>query len=89
MGRLPTFEIGTWHDRVGTPARCTVQAPHWPMPQPYLVPTRPIVSRKTQSNGVSGSTSTSWDCPFTERATMLILSRAVADAPVFLRIRPS
>src|SRR6185437_13754752 len=73
----PTAAIGTWQDRVGTPPRCTVQAPHWPMPQPYLVPMSPIVSRSTQSSGVSGSTSTSWDCPFTETATMLILTRGL------------
>ena len=38
---------GTWHDRVATPSICTVQAPHWAMPQPYLVPVRPSVSRNT------------------------------------------
>jgi hypothetical protein len=35
------------------------------MPQPNLVPVKPRLSRKTQSTGVSGNTSTEWDCPFT------------------------
>ena len=52
---MPT---GTWQERVATPLMCTVQAPHWAMPQPYLVPVKPIVSRMTQSSGVSDSTST-------------------------------
>ena len=34
-------------------------------PQPYLVPVSPMASRSTHSNGVSGSTSTRWVCPFT------------------------
>ena len=46
--------------RSASPARpsCTVQAPHCAMPQPYLVPVMPSVSRSTHSSGVSGSTST-------------------------------
>jgi hypothetical protein len=37
------------------------------MPQPYFVPVSPISSRKTQSNGVSGSMSKEWDTPLMER----------------------
>jgi hypothetical protein len=48
----PTVDTGFMPARVGTPLRCTVQAP-----QPNLVPTRPSVSRSTQSSGVSGVTS--------------------------------
>ena len=32
---------GSEHERVGAPFRCTVHAPHWPIPQPYFVPTSP------------------------------------------------
>ena len=39
----PTAFTGTWQERVATPSICTVQAPHWAMPQPYLVPVRPSV----------------------------------------------
>src|SRR5690606_27725202 len=35
------------------------------MPQPYFVPVNPICSRRTQSSGVSGSTSTSNCFPLT------------------------
>jgi hypothetical protein len=45
-------------ERTGRLPISTVQAPHCWMPQPYLVPVRPTVSRIAQSNGVSSSTST-------------------------------
>ena len=51
----PTAFTGTWQERVATPSICTVQAPHWAMPQPYLVPVRPSCSRSTHSSGVRGS----------------------------------
>ena len=63
-GRRPPT-TGVEHERSGSPSTCTVQAPHWAMPQPYLVPVRPRSSRRTQSSGVSGSTSTSRRWPFT------------------------
>ena len=44
---------------------CIVQALHWAMPQPNLVPVRPSVSRRTHISGVSGSTSTVCCWPFT------------------------
>src|SRR5262249_627888 len=57
--RLPTAaDAGSWHAFVACPSTWTVQAPQRAMPHPYLVPVSPILSRKTQSSGVSGSTST-------------------------------
>jgi hypothetical protein len=44
--------MGSWQERTGSPFRCTVQAPHWAMPQPNLVPVMPSVSRSTQRRGV-------------------------------------
>jgi hypothetical protein len=35
------------------PSTITVQAPHSPVPQPYLVPVRLAASRKAHSSGVS------------------------------------
>src|SRR5947208_2112576 len=35
------------------------------MPHPNLVPVKPMLSRSTQSSGVSESTSTVWTRPFT------------------------
>src|SRR6266481_2611754 len=66
----PTALTGIEQDLVATPSMWTVQAPHWAMPQPYLVPVRPSVSRNTHSSGVSGSTSTCCVCP-------LMMSRSI------------
>src|SRR5450432_3614374 len=57
--------IGAWHERIAWPFRCTVQAPHWAMPQPYLVPVISSSSRSTQSSGVSGAASTATTLPLT------------------------
>src|SRR5258708_19409802 len=64
---------GNEQDLVATPSTWTVQAPHWAMPQPNLVPVSPSVSRRTQSNGVSGSTSTSCVCPLIVRRDIILL----------------
>jgi len=51
---LPTAALtGTTQERIGAPSICTVQAPHCAMPQPYLVPVRPICSRIAHSSGVA------------------------------------
>src|SRR5438105_2140853 len=42
-------------ERVGTPSTNTVQAPHWPSPQPYLAPVKSRSSRNTLSSGLSAS----------------------------------
>src|SRR5512143_3303615 len=68
---LPTAaDAAVRHARVATPSRCTVQAPHCPRPQPNFVPVKPSVSRSTQSNGISGLTSTSRRVPLTSREIM-------------------
>ena len=70
---LPTASLtGTPQERIATPSICTVQAPHCAMPQPYLVPVRPIFSRITHSSGVSGSTSTSKVLPLMVRFAIAI-----------------
>src|ERR1700761_9786997 len=58
MGLPVTEETWVRQERMAWPAPITVQAPHRPMPQPYLVPCRLRVSRRTHRSGVSGSTST-------------------------------
>src|SRR3954452_24951443 len=60
-----TEPIGVWQERTAWPFRCTVQAPQSALPQPNFVPVMPSVSRSTQSNGVSGATSTLVLFPFT------------------------
>jgi hypothetical protein len=55
--------IGVTQDRTGSPLTWTVQAPHWAMPQPNLVPVRPSSSRSTHSSGVSGAAFTATALP--------------------------
>src|SRR5438132_4528130 len=43
--------------RTASPSRCTVHAPHAPMPQTNLVPVSPRMSRIAQSSGICGSPS--------------------------------
>src|SRR2546427_622070 len=63
---LPTArDTGATQERIASPSRWTVQAPHCAMPQPYFVPVRPRFSRKTQSRGVEESTSRFTLCLFT------------------------
>src|SRR6202140_1209120 len=69
---LPTTAAtGSEQERIATPSTWTVQAPHWAMPQPYLVPVMPIVSRNTQSKGVESSTSALWDWPLMDSEIIL------------------
>ncbi len=49
------------------PLTWTVQAPHWAMPQPNLVPFISRTSPQHHSNGVSAGTSTVFDWPLTVR----------------------
>ena len=65
MGALAAAETGVWQLRTALPFRCTVHAPHWPMPQPYLVPFSFRTSRITHNRGMSAGTSTVLDRPFT------------------------
>src|SRR5262249_53561927 len=53
------------HERSTSPLMWTEQAPHRPMPQPYLVPVSPACSRRAQSRGVSPSTVRVSDLPLT------------------------
>ena len=64
-----TADTGSTHDLVATPLTCTVHAPHWAMPHPYLVPLSSRTSRSTQSSGMSGATSTVVDFPLTLKVT--------------------
>src|SRR5215471_10426314 len=54
----PMVDICVWQDLTALPSIWTVQAPHRPEPQPYLVPVSLRCSRTTQSSAVSGSAST-------------------------------
>src|SRR5262245_4677806 len=64
--------MGMAQARWTSPLMWTEQAPHWAMPQPYLVPVNPSCSRSTQSNGISPPTFTSRSLPFTFNLAMLL-----------------
>ena len=69
---LPSTALaGIWQDFWASPSRWMVHAPHCPMPQPNLVPGRCRLSRRIQSRGVSGGTSTETDFPLTVKVTIV------------------
>jgi hypothetical protein len=53
----------------------TVQARHWPSPQPYFVPVSCKSSRSTSSNGRCGSVETVRDCPLTVKVILESIRR--------------
>ena len=63
-------ETGMLQERTGAPSRCTVQAPHWAMPQPNLVPVSPSSSRITHNSGVSADCSDFTALPFTVKLSI-------------------
>src|SRR6266849_5190495 len=76
-----TLETGVMQERVASPLMCTVQAPQSAMPQPNFVPVMFRVSRKTQSSGMSGLTSTDWALPFKVKLVAMessLSSRAIS-----------
>src|SRR3954471_10847863 len=89
------LSIGVTQDRVATPSMCTVQAPHSAAPQPNLVPVMPSTSRRTQSNGVSPSTSALCAVPLTLMLKAMLGSpfdlldvRARGPRPCSIKLRP-
>jgi hypothetical protein len=50
---------------MAAPSMCTVQAPHWAMPQPNLVPVSARSSRSTHNKGLSPGTAVLSALPFT------------------------
>src|ERR1039457_510027 len=45
---LAAADTGVMQERVARPSSKTVQAPHWPSPQPYFVPVRSSRLRKME-----------------------------------------
>src|SRR5438093_8962229 len=77
---VPTARpAGNEQERTARPFISTVQAPHWPMPHPYLVPVSPIESRRTHSSGVSGSASTAYWMLLTRSVNAMTALPLVAD----------
>jgi hypothetical protein len=53
----------SWQLSPSLPFTRTVQAPQAPIPQPYFVPRRPMISLISHSSGVDGSALTVWKVP--------------------------
>src|SRR5262245_51997646 len=77
----PTVDIWVWQDLTALPSIWTVQAPHRPEPQPYLVPMSLRCSRTTQSRAVSGSASTLTALPLIVNATPSWVSSLANGSP--------
>src|SRR2546426_145886 len=65
---------GVTQERIARPWASTVQAPHWPSPQPNLGPRRLRSSLSTYSSGVAGSTSTVCALPLTVSIMVAIVT---------------
>src|SRR5437879_5865513 len=65
IGPPAAADTGRMQERTAAPLKCTVHAPHWPMPQPNFGPLRSRTSRSTQRRGICGGTSTVADLPLT------------------------
>src|ERR1700743_2049752 len=76
MARPLTALTGSTQDRTALPSIWTVQAPHWAMPQPNLVPVMPRMSRSTQSRGISGGASTALCSPLIVSVVVIRTSNA-------------
>src|ERR1700680_1203548 len=60
------------HERIAWPFTITVQAPHWPRPQPNFGSRSSRSSLSAYSRGVPESRSSVWVFPFTFRVIALI-----------------
>src|SRR5687768_2322662 len=68
------FATGVWQARTARPSTSTVHAPHWPSPQPYLLPVSASSSRSTLRRLRSPATSTRWRRPFTSSSITIVRS---------------
>ena len=74
-------EAGVRQEKTRLPSTSTEQAPHWLSPQPYLAPVSCRSSRRTSSNGRSGSVVTVRRWPFTVKFIVASASAFMASTP--------
>src|SRR2546428_2126246 len=60
-----TLDTGVRQENVRPPSMCTMQAPHCPAPQPYLVPVSLSSSRSTHRRGVPSGAALATGLPLT------------------------
>src|SRR5215469_16666898 len=75
-----TVPTRVMHERCAFPSINTVQAPHCPSPQPYLLPVRSRSSRRTLSRLLSASTSIFRAAPLTFNSPTLSIGASVFDS---------
>src|SRR5271157_4288914 len=82
IGFRAASPTGVMQERRGDPPTKTVQAPHCPSPQPYLLPTRSRSSRKTLSRLVPASTSTEYFTPLMSSSVTFDMSNPRMAVPI-------
>src|ERR1051326_5119863 len=76
MDFLSASPAGVTQEATLFPSSKTVQARHWPSPQPYFAPVSWNSSRNKSSNGRSGSVLTVRDCPLTVKEIFEVINDA-------------
>ena len=69
ISRPSTSAASERHDFTRLPSISTVQAPHWPRPQPFFEPVRCRCSRRASSSVVRGSSVSRCSVPLTRSTT--------------------
>src|SRR6266852_5178292 len=69
-----TWDTWVWHEKARLPSIWTMQAPHRPVPHPYLVPVSLRPSRSTHNSGVAGGASVDAALPFTVKLMAMVSS---------------
>ena len=69
ISRPSTRAASERHDFTRLPSISTVQAPHWPRPQPFFEPVRCRCSRRASSSVVRGSSVSRCSVPLTRSTT--------------------
>src|SRR3712207_2870960 len=69
------------------PSTCTVHAPHWPRPQPFLVPLRCRCSRSASSRVVRGSRVSACAWPLTVSVTGIMTELSLGAVLAASRLR--
>jgi len=89
----PSALIATEQERVAIPSMWTVQAPHWAMPQPYLVPVSVVAGKQITTieglavNGVLSKVQKAWldldvpQCGYCQSGMIMAVSALLKEKP--------
>src|SRR3989442_818606 len=82
-----TLDTGVRQENVRPPSMCTMQAPHCPAPQPYLVPVSLSSSRSTHRRGVPSGAALVTGLPLTVK--VMAMGPPRIDAYILHRWHPA